>query len=50
MTNLETNKLLVVAKPIGYRIQPGIEGLHGEGGGVQGGKGVDDMGAEAGNI
>jgi len=41
---------LIVAEPIGDRVQPGVKCLHGVGGGVQGGEGVDHVGAQAGNV
>jgi hypothetical protein len=41
---------LIVAEPVGDRVQPGVKGLHGVGGGVQGGEGIDHVGAKAGNV
>ncbi len=41
---------MIVAKPVGDRVQPGVKGLHGVGGGVQGGKGIDHVGAQTGNV
>ncbi len=43
--NLESHKLGIVPQP-GGEVQPGVVDRHGVGVGVQGGEGVDDVGAE----